>query len=290
MAFDQKKFLTRSGSAIIFVLVMLACVLYDRLSFFILFLFVQFLAMREYSFLLENIYEVKFKRISVFVALLAGTCVYTFLGLLPLKECTRTYSILALPQLFYFVGLAVGLIAFLLFINKDKKAKWLISGIGYICIPLALLYQLRLQSLMIPLFLIFSIWINDTMAYLGGSFFGKTPLAKKISPNKTLEGTGIGILFTVVFAIIWSQFYPEYATIHFIALAIIGSAIGTAGDLIESQLKRWAGVKDSGQILPGHGGAMDRFDSLIFASSFAFIYAFFFMDCVPNFNFMGFHF
>ncbi len=280
MALDKKKFLTRAGSAIIFVVFMLACVLYNTWSFFFLFLLVQFLAMREFSFLLEEIYKVKFRRLSVFVALGAGTCIYTFLGLLPLKECTTTYSMLAVPQLFYFVGMAVGLIAFLLFISKDKKAKWLIAGIGYICIPLALLYHLRLQSLMIPLFLIFTIWINDTMAYLGGSFFGKRPLAVKISPNKTIEGTAIGILFAVGFAIAWGQFHPEYAQVHFIILAIIGSAIGTAGDLVESQLKRWAGVKDSGQILPGHGGALDRFDSLIFASSFAFIYAYFFMDCV----------
>jgi phosphatidate cytidylyltransferase len=104
-------------------------------------------------------------------------------------------------------------------------------------------------------------------------------LATKISPKKTIEGTLIGVLFSLLFAFVWSMMFAEYHVIDFIVLAFIGSVIGTAGDLVESQIKRWAGVKDSGQIMPGHGGALDRFDSLIFSSTFAFLYAFFFMDC-----------
>ena len=110
-------------------------------------------------------------------------------------------------------------------------------------------------------------------------FWEKHLWALKVSPNKTREGTAIGILFALIFAYIWSTQFPQYALIDYLILAFIGSAIGTLGDLVESQIKRWSGVKDSGNIMPGHGGALDRFDSLIFASSFAFIYAFFFMDC-----------
>lgn len=278
MAFDKKTFGVRSGSAILFVLVMLSAIVYSAWSFLVLFAAVQYMALREYTFLLERIYNKQFLRKDKFAISIAGFCAYAFLALLPLKECAFNYSLFEMPYLFYFLGILIGM-ALMLFISKDKKASVLLTGIGYIAIPLALLYHLRLQSLIIPLFLIFSIWINDTMAYLGGSFFGKTPLAPSVSPKKTREGTGIGVLVTLLFAYVWSTQFPQYRLIDYIVLAIIGSVIGTLGDLVESQIKRWAGVKDSGQMMPGHGGAMDRFDSLIFAASFAFMYAFFFMDC-----------
>ncbi len=280
MGLDKKKFATRSTSAVLFVAVMLGAIIYNSWSFFILFGLVQFVALREYTSLLEKIYKTSFTGRDKFSLTIAGICLYVFLALLPLKDCAFSYGIFQLPTLFYFVGIFLGMLL-MLFISKDKKAKMLITGIGYIVVPLALLHHLRLQSLLIPLFLIFSIWINDTMAYVGGSFIGKTPLAPSISPNKTREGTAIGILFALLFAIIWSIQFTQYTLVDYLVLATIGSAIGTIGDLVESQIKRWAGVKDSGQIMPGHGGAMDRFDSLILASSFAFIYAFFFMDCQP---------
>jgi phosphatidate cytidylyltransferase len=279
MGLDKKKFATRATSAILFVLVMLGAIIYNHWSFLILFAVVQFIALKEYAYLLEKIYNTEFKVIDKFAYLIGGLCAYAFLSLIPLKECAFTYSLFQMPPLFYFLGLFLGM-SIVLLVSKHRKAKMLITGIGYIALPLALLHHLRLQSLMIPLFLIFCIWINDTMAYVGGSFFGKTPLAPKISPNKTREGTAIGILFSLVFAIIWSTQFKQFELIDFMVLSLIGSALGTKGDLVESQIKRWAGVKDSGQIMPGHGGAMDRFDSIIFASSFAFLYAFFFMDCV----------
>ncbi len=278
MALDKKTFWARSISAVFFVLVMLAAIIYSAWSFLVLFAVVQFMALREYSFLLERIYKTTFLRKDIFAFLVAGFCAYIFLALFPLKNCAFEYSIIEMPMLFYFLGIFLGM-ALLLFLSKDKNAKMLLTGIGYIAIPLALLYHLRVQSLMIPLFLIVMIWVNDTMAYLGGSYFGNRPLAPSISPKKTVEGTTIGILCTIGVAVLWGNAAPIYQVVDYIILALIASAIGSAGDLIESQIKRWAGVKDSGQMMPGHGGALDRFDSIIFASSFAFLYAFFFMDC-----------
>ncbi len=278
MALDKKKFSMRALSALLFVVVMLSSIVYSSWSFILLFAVVQFIALREYSFLLERIYKTSFLGKDRFAYYVAGFCAYIFLALFPLKACSFNYTILQMPPLFYFLGIFIGML-FMLLISKDKKAKMLITGIGYIALPLALLHHLRLQSLMIPLFLIGSIWINDTMAYIGGSFLGKTPLAPSISPNKTIEGTAIGILFALGFAFIWSTQFTQYKLVDYFILAFIGSSLGGVGDLIESRLKRWANVKDSGQLMPGHGGALDRFDSLIFASSFAFIYAFFFMDC-----------
>ena len=117
------------------------------------------------------------------------------------------------------------------------------------------------------------------MAYIGGSMFGRHPLAKNISPKKTIEGTSIGLLFALLYALLWTTFNTPYQWQDYIVLAIIASVIGTMGDLAESQLKRWAQFKDSGNIMPGHGGVLDRFDSLIFSASFTFLYAYLFMDC-----------
>lgn len=278
MGLDRKTLLTRTLSAFIFVAFMLTGLLWNQWSFFILFLLVSYMCLREYAFLLEEIFKVNFKTHEKLAYIIAGLCIYAFLSLIELTQCNP--SLFGGNYLFYFLGFAIGLIGTLL-ISKNKKARFLLAGIGYCCIPLAFMNQSRAITLSIPLFVIFAIWINDTMAYIGGSLVGKNPLASKISPNKTIEGTASGILFSLIFAIIWYYLRgnAEFALIHWLVLALIASIIGTTGDLVESQLKRWAGVKDSGQMLPGHGGALDRFDSIIFSSSFAFLYAFFFMNC-----------
>jgi len=130
----------------------------------------------------------------------------------------------------------------------------------------------------IPVVIVASIWVNDTMAYISGSLIGKTPLSK-ISPKKTWEGTIGGItlsiglivfLFTKVFhSVSDSSYYIYYA-----AIAAISSIFGTFGDLLESKLKRMAGVKDSGNIMPGHGGFLDRFDSLLLAIPAVWVYVY----------------
>jgi phosphatidate cytidylyltransferase len=130
----------------------------------------------------------------------------------------------------------------------------------------------------IPCAIIFSIWINDTMAYIVGSLIGKTPLSK-ISPKKTWEGTIGGIILAVITSIIYSGLMAEEIKITFSTLGIkivfitlIAAIAGTFGDLLESKLKRMAGVKDSGSLMPGHGGFMDRFDSLLLATPFVWLY------------------
>jgi phosphatidate cytidylyltransferase len=135
------------------------------------------------------------------------------------------------------------------------------------------------EGYFLPVITIASIWINDTMAYIVGSFIGKTPLSK-ISPKKTWEGTIGGIILAVVvmvflFAIIF--FNPLSLPLQFNLfiigpVALIAAVAGTFGDLLESKLKRMAGVKDSGSLMPGHGGFMDRFDSLLLAVPFVWLY------------------
>jgi phosphatidate cytidylyltransferase len=117
---------------------------------------------------------------------------------------------------------------------------------------------------MITLLIVFGIWINDTMAYLVGSFIGKNPLSKW-SPKKTWQGTIGGIVFSVglinLFAVLQWNF-----SFNMMIISLAVAIAGTIGDLYESRLKRLAGVKDSGNIMPGHGGFLDRFDSILFAS------------------------
>ena len=109
------------------------------------------------------------------------------------------------------------------------------------------------------------------MAYLVGSFIGKTPFSA-ISPKKTWEGTAGGALLTMGGAMLYGYFSHKYRMIDWAALALCAGVAGTLGDLVESKLKRMADVKDSGTLMPGHGGALDRFDSLLLAAPFACAY------------------
>ena len=117
-------------------------------------------------------------------------------------------------------------------------------------------------------------WINDTMAYIVGSLIGKTPFSP-ISPKKTWEGTIGGIVLCVTVVAIASYYIPvlrDIRFIHWFMISTIASVAGTFGDLLESKLKRMAVVKDSGSIMPGHGGFLDRFDSLLVAAPFVWLY------------------
>ena len=113
------------------------------------------------------------------------------------------------------------------------------------------------------------IWVNDSFAYIVGKSFGKQKLFYSISPHKTVEGFLGGLLFCCISASIVSRYIDETLTTpNWLIIAIIVSVFGTLGDLIESKLKRESNVKDSGKIIPGHGGILDRLDSIIFASPY----------------------
>lgn len=118
-------------------------------------------------------------------------------------------------------------------------------------------------------------WGSDTAAYFVGRKFGKTKLAPRISPKKTLEGSAGGLTAAVVGSLIMSFFLPGMTPIDAIALGVIGGAAGQAGDLLMSVLKRSSGVKDSGGILPGHGGILDRVDALAFTAPATWAYGHF---------------
>jgi len=116
------------------------------------------------------------------------------------------------------------------------------------------------------------VWINDTFAYLVGKNFGKQKLFPSISPKKTVEGFLGGLFFASIASYFIHIFTETLTFTNWLILSIIISVFGTLGDLIESKFKRQANVKDSGVIMPGHGGLMDRFDSMIFAAPFIYLF------------------
>ncbi len=119
------------------------------------------------------------------------------------------------------------------------------------------------------------IWATDTFAYLVGRKIGKTPLFKRVSPNKTWEGIIGGAVASLILGGIIAQFLTEFSLLKWLTVAAIAIIFGTQGDLIESLLKRTVNIKDSGTVLPGHGGFLDRFDALLF--SVPFIYSFLYL-------------
>ncbi len=145
-------------------------------------------------------------------------------------------------------------------------------GIVYLAIPFTLALNLDLHFLL-GIFLI--IWASDSFAYLTGKNFGKHKLAEKISPKKTIEGViggWIGSLLVGYIIFRYTNWYEMLNLSQFLILTTIIVIFGTLGDLLESRFKRLAQVKDSGQVIPGHGGILDRLDSFILAVPFVYIY------------------
>jgi phosphatidate cytidylyltransferase len=292
MALNVKTLKTRSLTAAVFVVVMLTGLLWNHWSFFVLFSIIHFGCWTEYQKLIGLI-DPDYTTITPFHKYgvkLAGWCVMLYFT-------NDQFSIFGLPlhEIGWFLGLLfifILPIVELLFAKEIKPKNIGYSAIGllYISLSWGLMMDLRCsfihqsrEGLMVnadswqklmPIALIVSIWINDTMAYIVGSLIGKTPFSK-ISPKKTWEGTiGGAILCVVVIALLGYYTSPAYGhkVIHWIVIAAIAAVVGTAGDLLESKLKRVANVKDSGHIMPGHGGFLDRFDSLLLAIPFVWLY------------------
>ncbi len=287
MAFNLQTFKTRALTAILFAIVMLGGILYNQWSFFALFSFIHFGCWLEYQKLVKKI-DPDYNQTGFFNQWIVAVAGWGFM----LAMTNREYAIGDIS--FTIVGwwlLVMLLISFLincLFFPEEKNLKTIIysiTGLFYISVCWGLMIDIRTISIkyfsetsiqhpgwLIPLMLIISIWINDTMAYIVGSFIGKTPFSK-ISPKKTWEGTAGGALLAVIVVTLCGYFLFNINDIPLLTgISAIAAIAGTAGDLLESKLKRMAGVKDSGNILPGHGGFLDRFDSLLLAVPFAWLF------------------
>ncbi|MDR5658230.1 phosphatidate cytidylyltransferase [Serpentinicella sp. ANB-PHB4] len=146
-------------------------------------------------------------------------------------------------------------------------------GIIYISIMIGHMILSINSENAIGVWLIFIIaWATDTFAYFSGVYFGKRKLCPKVSPKKTLEGSVGGILGSVIATLIFGNIFVLGSNIMLLFLGIIGSILSQAGDLFASKIKRYVEIKDFGKLIPGHGGILDRFDSIIFVSPIVFYY------------------
>jgi len=285
MPFNLQTFKTRALTSVVFVVVMLAGIFINKWTFFGLFTIIHFGCWVEYQKLVRLIDPTysTINNIHKYSIMLAGW------GLM-LWMTSAIFNIngLQLDEIgkWVFIGmLGVFIISVLLY--KPLNLRGLshsLFGLTYISLSWALLVNIYCKGIItggdigwkIVLVIIAIIWINDTMAYIVGSFIGKTPLSP-ISPKKTWEGTAGGALLAIIAATLLSNVIFEGVNYLMIGLlALVVTITGTLGDLLESKLKRLANVKDSGAIMPGHGGFLDRFDSLLLATPFAWLllYAF----------------
>jgi phosphatidate cytidylyltransferase len=169
------------------------------------------------------------------------------------------------------IGMIIGIIHMFTPFIVHKAWYWLVA-VMYLGLPIGLmmsyLYHVEVYPRASLVIVIGLIWSSDSFAYLIGSRIGRNKLLERISPKKTWEGFIGGGLCTVAVAYLISRYHPEQVLMYWIGLAIVAWMIGTLGDLVESSIKRQADVKDSGRLLPGHGGILDRFDSFIYILPF----------------------
>jgi len=260
--------IVRALSGIVYIALLLGATLYNPISFYILFGF----------FLLVAVYEFcKLVSINAIIPILSS-------GVLLLSHIVnldKGYIIWFLNIVSVLTGIYL---IYKLFSQKGENnllgwtRGFLLSG--YVIFPFLLIvklpylasYQSSVYEPMVLIGAFIIIWTNDTFAYIVGKTMGRHKLLERISPKKTIEGFLGGMVFAILGAYILSIYFQVISPAQWMASATILVIFGTLGDLIESKFKRTAGVKDSGSIMPGHGGILDRLDSIIFAIPFLFLY------------------
>ncbi len=280
MSDKLKNLIVRAVTGVFFVTVMVLSILHPH-SLIALFALITGLSIWEYTGLVNNIKEVKVNR---FISTIAG--VYFFLSVAALRLMPTEGFIIFIP---YILTILYLLVAELYLKNENPINSWAYTMLGqmYIALPFSMINVLAFQQVdggqttfdfLLPLSIFIFLWTNDTGAYLCGTLLGKHKLFPRISPKKSWEGSiGGGILVLVVAGVI-GYFANINATPHmlsipaWVGLGLVVVVFGTWGDLVESLLKRTLGVKDSGNILPGHGGMLDRFDSSLLSIPAAVVY------------------
>ena len=272
----KNNFIQRAVTGVLFVIVLVGCILYSPLSFGILFTIINALSVHEFAQLVSKSGEVSINKI---ITALGGA--YLFLALM--SFCTQQ-SVGARVFLPYLGLLLYMMITELYLKKKNPTGNWAYSMLSqlYVALPFALLNVLAFQNSpetgsvtynpILPLSIFVFIWLSDTGAYCVGSLIGKHRLFERISPKKSWEGSIGGGIFSIASSLGFAHFFPFMLGWQWVGLAIVVVIFGTWGDLTESLMKRQLGIKDSGNILPGHGGMLDRFDSALMAIPAAVVY------------------
>lgn len=265
-------FITRTLTGILFVALLVGGILYNPLTFALLFALVAGLAVNEFAVLINNSRRAVINRS---ISVVAG--VYLFFAVFGFSNGISGAEIFV-PYLLTLIYL---LIAELYLRQPDPVSNWAYTMMSqlYVALPFALLnvlYSYPIEvvdgdsvsvatSPILPLSLFIFLWASDSGAYMVGSLIGKHRLFERISPKKSWEGSiGGGFLAVLAAWCLW-YFFPIMPLWQWIGMALVVVVFGTWGDLVESLMKRQLGIKDSGNILPGHGGILDRFDSSMLA-------------------------
>ncbi|MDF4204505.1 phosphatidate cytidylyltransferase [Maribacter sp. SA7] len=258
----MKEILRRSLTGAVYIILLLSAVFLSSDAFDFLFMTFGLACLYEYKKL------VHLKGYHIFAAYLALWWVYIYL--------VKDQQIITILMV---ITIAVDIyLLYNLFAKKPLKLnttlKFLI-GLFYIgggCIFLTMIpYKNDAFAKLLIMGIFILIWVNDSFAYLVGKSIGRTKLFPSVSPKKTIEGTLGGFIFALAAAYLMATFEALISPVQWMILATVIVVAGSLGDLIESKFKRAAGVKDSGAILPGHGGMLDRLDSLVFAAPFAYL-------------------
>lgn len=272
----KNNFIQRAVTGVLFVIVLVGCIIYSPLSFGILFTIISVLSVHEFAQLVSKSSEVSINKT---ITALGGA--YLFLALM--SFCTQQ-SVGARVFLPYLGLLLYMMITELYLKKKNPTGNWAYSMLSqlYVALPFALLNVLAFQNSpetgsvtynpILPLSIFVFIWLSDTGAYCVGSLIGKHRLFERISPKKSWEGSIGGGIFSIASSLGFAHFFPFMPGWQWVGLAIVVVIFGTWGDLTESLMKRQLGIKDSGNILPGHGGMLDRFDSALMAIPAAVVY------------------
>ncbi|APU67387.1 MAG: phosphatidate cytidylyltransferase [Bacteroidota bacterium] len=253
----------RTISGLLYISILVASILSSELIFILLFYLLSLVCLVEMQKLL------RLKSYALYV--LQAVLFYLFSFLKFNQDAT-------ILLLFITIFVNLFLVKDLIIVKKIpvfEKKKYIIIIFYLISSTIFLTLIPTIEGIFIPRLIIgifLLIWTNDTFAFLIGKNFGKHKLYEKISPNKTIEGFMGGFVASVAMGFVIWYYGRMFDAITWIGLAIILSIFGTLGDLIQSKFKRQAGVKDSGSLMPGHGGLFDRLDSIIFASPFVYAY------------------
>lgn len=266
----MRNLITRSISGFVYVSLFLFAIWFDAKSYIAITTLFAAICIWEFSKI------VQFKNFIPYILL--AVAIFYF----PHKVSEKVIVFLLVATLLCSIRLIYNL-----YNNNNKYPKANIDkfdlAVRYIILPFSFLISIPFifgsyQPEIVISILIF-IWVNDSFAYLVGKNFGKRKLFVSVSPKKTIEGFVGGWIFSLIAAYFISQQHTdsEIKLVDWIIIASILSVFGTIGDLVESKFKRQANVKDSGTIMPGHGGMLDRLDSLFFAAPFVFLYLYFFI-------------
>ncbi|MFY7944791.1 MAG: phosphatidate cytidylyltransferase [Crocinitomicaceae bacterium] len=255
---------TRSITGVIFGIVVIGSILWNPYVHALVFSIFMVLGLLEFYRLFKNHQIVSVsKEIGLFIGI--------FIFLLLVGVSMKLLPIISISVIFP--------LFFTLILNELWKKKEhpiinisvLVFGVIYIVLPFYLTIDLNLRSttyLPTVVGMYFLIWTNDSFAYFSGRLFGKRKLFERISPKKTWEGTIGGVIFTLIVGYIIGAFINRGEELFWIVSAVIIAPCAIYGDLLESLFKRSLNIKDSGNILPGHGGILDRFDAVLFTIPF----------------------